>query len=155
MVTLKLKTDDFKTLTRRRSLAAPTQLADVLFHVSETLLRVELDGRSFRLIGVGSSGLEDATHADPPDLADPGGGKRKRVEHAIDIIRARHGGDAILKGAALAAPPRACRRRSASAWARRAITPRTMKAPTTTPDQQDGGGRISKPTRLMRNLKSP
>ncbi|MEE3049120.1 MAG: hypothetical protein VX373_07345, partial [Pseudomonadota bacterium] len=72
-----------------------------LFHVSETLLRAELDGRSFRLIGVGSSGLEDATHADPPDLADPGGGKRKRVEHAIDQIRARHGGDAILKGRGL------------------------------------------------------
>lgn len=101
LVTLKLKTDDFKTLTRRRSLPAPTQLADVLFHVSETLLRAELDGRSFRLIGVGSSGLEDATHADPPDLADPGGGKRKRVEHAIDQIRARHGGDAILKGRGL------------------------------------------------------
>ena len=101
VVTLKLKTDDFKTLTRRRSLPAPTQLANVLFHVSETLLRAELDGQSFRLIGVGSSGLEDATHADPPDLADPGGGKRKRVEHAIDQIRARHGGDAILKGRGL------------------------------------------------------
>ena len=30
-----------------------------------------------------------------------GGGKRKRVEHAIDQIRARHGGDAILKGRGL------------------------------------------------------
>ena len=64
-------------------------------------MRAEVDGRCFRLIGVSSSGLEDAIHADPPDLANPGRGKRKRVEHAIDRIRARHGSDAIHKGRGL------------------------------------------------------
>jgi DNA polymerase-4 len=36
--------------------------------------------------------------ADPPDLLDPDRGRRKKVEAAIDAVRARLGENAIGKG---------------------------------------------------------
>ncbi len=98
VVTLKLKTAEFRTLTRRTTLAAPTQLADTLFRASAPLLDRELDGRRFRLLGVGAAGLEDCRLADPPDLADPGARRRARAELAVDRVREKLGRDAIAKG---------------------------------------------------------
>ena len=67
-VVLKLKTSDFRILTRHRRLTRPTQRADVLMTAAEPLIRKEADGRSFRLIGIGVDQLRPATDADPPDL---------------------------------------------------------------------------------------
>jgi DNA polymerase-4 len=68
-VTLKLKTADFRILSRSRRLADPTQRADALFRAAVPLLAEEVDGRTaFRLIGIGSDRLAEATLADPPDL---------------------------------------------------------------------------------------
>lgn len=101
VVTLKLKNRDFKTITRRRSLSAPSQLADVIYRVGAYLLEAEMDGSAFRLIGIGVSNLSHEMNADPADLADSSGGKRKKVEQAMDRIRARHGSTAITKGRGL------------------------------------------------------
>ena len=65
---LKLKSADFKLLTRSKRLEFPTQRADVLFAAALPLIEKEADGRSFRLIGIGVDGLEPAEGADPPDL---------------------------------------------------------------------------------------
>ena len=65
---LKLKTHDFRVLTRNLRLAHPTQQADVLFRNVAPMIEREADGRAFRLIGVGVSDLCPSTHADPPDL---------------------------------------------------------------------------------------
>jgi DNA polymerase-4 len=67
-VTLKLKTSDFRIVTRSRRLAHPTQRAAVMFESIAPLIEKEADGRTFRLIGVGMSGLGSATAADPADL---------------------------------------------------------------------------------------
>jgi DNA polymerase-4 len=67
-VVLKLKTHDFKILTRNRRLAHPTQRADVLAEQARDLIAGEADGRLFRLIGVGVSDLRPEEEADPPDL---------------------------------------------------------------------------------------
>jgi DNA polymerase-4 len=67
-VVLKLKTNDFLVLTRNHRLNHPTQRADVIFSAAVSLLRREIGGRAFRLIGVGVADLRPATHADPPDL---------------------------------------------------------------------------------------
>jgi DNA polymerase-4 len=67
-VVLKLKTSDFKIITRTRRLANPTQRADVLQEAALALLVREVDGRTFRLLGVGADQLCPATLADPPDL---------------------------------------------------------------------------------------
>jgi DNA polymerase-4 len=107
-VTLKLKTAEFRQLTRQRRLSDPTRLAEELYRTARQLLTREANGRRFRLIGVGASDLVDAAQADPPDLADPGRAQRVRVEAAIDAVRAKLGETAIDKGRALA---RGARRR--------------------------------------------
>ena len=67
-VVLKLKTADFRIITRNRRLEFPTQKADVLMEAAATLISREADGRAFRLIGVGVDSLRPADEADPPDL---------------------------------------------------------------------------------------
>ena len=67
-VVLKLKTSDFKILSRHMRLASPTQRADLIQRAAVTLISREADGRSFRLIGVGMADLCDSRAADPPDL---------------------------------------------------------------------------------------
>jgi DNA polymerase-4 len=97
-VTLKLKTAQFRTVTRSLHLAAPTQLAETLYRGAEGLLAAAVDGTRYRLIGVGGTDLGDAAQADPPDLFDPRADKRRRVERAIDDVRAKLGRQAIAKG---------------------------------------------------------
>jgi DNA polymerase-4 len=67
-VVLKLKTSDFRIITRSRSFAHPTQRADLMFESVAALIDKEADGRTFRLIGVGAGELGEATAADPTDL---------------------------------------------------------------------------------------
>ncbi|MGE5476515.1 MAG: DNA polymerase IV [Bacteroidales bacterium] len=67
-VVLKLKTADFKVLTRNHRLPAATARADMLLRVAVPLLEREADGRAFRLIGIGVADLCAAAEADPPDL---------------------------------------------------------------------------------------
>lgn len=67
-VVLKLKTSDFRTLTRSRGLAHPTQRADLIFEIIAALIDKEANGPTYRLIGVGIANLGQATAADPTDL---------------------------------------------------------------------------------------
>jgi DNA polymerase-4 len=97
VVTLKLKTSDFRILTRRVSLGTPTQLARVLFNTCKSLLAKEPRGPKYRLIGVGLSELSDAG-ADALDLADPGSLKRAAAERAVDRARQKFGTDAVVTG---------------------------------------------------------
>ncbi len=102
VVTLKLKTARFKTLTRRLSLPQPTQLADTLYRTARGLYDPEAGSGPFRLIGVGLSDLVPAHLADREgDLLDPGAGRREGAERAADALRQRFGADAIVKGRAL------------------------------------------------------
>ncbi|WP_323761413.1 DNA polymerase IV [Maricaulis sp.] len=102
VVTLKLKTAQFKTRTRRRTLSEPSQLADTLFRVGRELLDKEVDGTRFRLIGIGFSGLRDAV-GDAGDLLDPQAIRRATAERAMDRARERFGSDAVMKGRGLSA----------------------------------------------------
>ncbi|MAA98092.1 MAG: DNA polymerase IV [Stappia sp.] len=97
-ITLKLKTADFRTLTRARGLADPTQLADRIFATGDQLLKGEVDGRRFRLLGIGVSDFAPSSFADPDDLVDTGAGQRARAERAIDALREKFGRDAIELG---------------------------------------------------------
>lgn len=67
-VVLKMKTSDFRILTRNRRLVHPTQRADVLLEHATSLVEKEADGRTFRLLGVGVADLRPAAEADPADL---------------------------------------------------------------------------------------
>lgn len=100
-VTLKLKGADFRTLTRARTLADPTRLAERIYRTALPLLAREARGRAFRLLGVGVSELVSARDADRGDLADRDTVSRLlRAEDAIDAVRAKYGPAALLKGRA-------------------------------------------------------
>lgn len=100
VVTLKLKTRDFQTLTRRVSLPEATQLAQTIFRTAKPMLAKEVNGRKFRLIGVGISGLQTAASTDAVDLLDPRIKKRASAERAADLARAKFGKDAVKTGRA-------------------------------------------------------
>jgi len=97
-VTLKLKTADFKTRTRARSLGHPTQLAARIFAAGRDLLSHEVGRTRFRLIGIGVTHLQDATGDDLSDLIDR---RAAGAEHAVDKLREKFGKDAVVKGITL------------------------------------------------------
>ncbi|MGC6471710.1 MAG: DNA polymerase IV [Parvibaculales bacterium] len=103
-VVLKLKTADFKSLTRNRKLSDPSQMAQTLFEHGRAMLRKELDAspkRAYRLIGIGYAGLTEGGLADPFDLADPDKDKRISAERAVDRVRKKFGLGTISKGRGL------------------------------------------------------
>ena len=100
-IVLKLKSADFKTITRSRSLDNPTQLSEVIYQESRRMLAKVTDGRHFRLIGVGTGDLRDGEDADPPSLLVPELEQVAKVERAIDAVRLKLGDGAIKKGRSL------------------------------------------------------
>jgi len=105
VVTLKLKTADFRIVTRRKALPVPTQTAKTLFAVARALLAAEADGRRWRLIGVGIAELVDADAVEGDFFS---GDERRALagERTMDSIRARFGSGAVTSGRALAAKTR-------------------------------------------------
>jgi DNA polymerase-4 len=101
VATLKLKTADFRILTRRRTLSAPTQTSKVLFAVAREMLAGEIGG-AYRLIGAGLSEFVDA--ADGLDLFAEEERRARRSETTLDALRERFGADAIVTGRTLKRP---------------------------------------------------
>ena len=97
-VTLKLKTADFRILTRARRLNTPTQSAEEMFRAAEPLLAREADGRALRLIGIGAHGLIEARSVVQGDLFGGVGRENDRIDKAVDALRDRFGEDAIVRG---------------------------------------------------------
>jgi len=97
-ITLKLKSAGFRLRTRARHLMIPTQLANVLYDTGLQLLAREVDGTAFRLIGIGISGLSEASGNDPIDLIEPEIGRKAAAERAMDRVRDRFGRDAVVRG---------------------------------------------------------
>ncbi|WP_333714837.1 DNA polymerase IV [Yoonia sp.] len=102
VVQLKLKTHDFRLISKRQSLHHPTQIADTIYRTARGLFDQVGNRGPYRLLGVGLSEITSDTDADREgDLLDPDAGKRAEAERAADRIRARFGKDAIIKGRAL------------------------------------------------------
>lgn len=102
VITLKLKTSDFKLITKRQSLRHPTQMADTIYRTAAALFEQTVQRGPFRLLGVGLSEITSADDADREgDLLDPDAAKRSKAEQATDAIRAKFGAGAIKKGRAL------------------------------------------------------
>ena len=102
-VVLKLKTGNFKSLTRNRTLPVSTCMAERIFGAGNDLLNAELQNNprtAYRLIGIGVTGLVEAEFADMPDLVSTD--KRNlQAELAMDKIRIKFGHGTILKGRSL------------------------------------------------------
>jgi len=102
VVTLKVKQSNHKSLTRRVTLADPTQMTDVIYASAKILLAPVLEKAPFRLIGVGISNLSDMVDVmSMGNLLDPRAGKREQAERAADTIKEKFGKDAIQKGRSL------------------------------------------------------
>jgi len=106
-ITVKVRDTTFRTITRQRTLPAPTDLTEPIFRAALDLARPEIRGVRIRLLGVTASGLGEpdqavlfAAEADEP--------KRRRVVEAADRVRHRYGERAItrarLVGSRLPAP---------------------------------------------------
>ena len=99
VASLKLRAADFRLITRRRTLAVPTQTSRALFAVARELLAAEARGGAYRLIGAGLSDFVDA--ADGLDLFAEDERRDRRGEKALDALRERFGRDAVMTGRAL------------------------------------------------------
>jgi DNA polymerase IV len=103
-ITLKLRDQKFKIITRRRTLNEPTLLAARLFEHGRALLAPEADGKiRFRLIGIGLSDFAPAEEADKGDMFDEKTPKRAAAESAVAKARERFGRDAVKTGRGLRA----------------------------------------------------
>ncbi len=99
-VTLKIKYDDFRQITRSTTLSQPFQSSDVLYTQARRLLDARLLGQKIRLIGVGASNLVSAQTPSQMDLfpshpiQDSGWDS---IDQTIDAINDRFGRDTVNK----------------------------------------------------------
>jgi DNA polymerase-4 len=107
-VALKLRHDDFHTVTRRHTLPDATDLDAELLGAARALFRAAFDDvrrrdRGVRLIGIAATNLGVSAE---PDLFEPPARTRlRRLTSAVDEVRAKFGFDA-MKPAQLVRPPR-------------------------------------------------
>lgn len=100
-VTLKLRLDDFHTVTRRQTLPVATALDAELLGVARILFRaafLDVRGRDrgVRLLGVAATNLSTI---DPQDLFEaPERTRLRQLTDAVDAVRARYGFDAMTPG---------------------------------------------------------
>ncbi len=99
VASLKLKTAGFHSISRRRTLSAPTQTGKVLFAVAREMLAGEVRSGPFRLIGAGLSDFVDA--AEGLDLFADEERRARKSESAIDVLRGKFGASAVVTGRAL------------------------------------------------------
>ena len=100
-VVLKLRCDDFRRLTRSRTLPAPTQTARTLFACAREMLALEARGKAYRLIGVGLADIAEAELAAADLFGGDGEARARTTETAVDALRGRFGADAVVSGRAL------------------------------------------------------
>jgi DNA polymerase-4 len=102
-VTVKIRDDDFRTVSRSRSMVAPSNSTLTLYRLGRALFQRWLDehpGTPVRLLGLGASSLEDDSssgHADE-NSADALGARQ--LDRVFDSINRRFGG-AIVHGRTL------------------------------------------------------
>jgi DNA polymerase IV len=105
-VTLKLRHDDFRTVTRRRTLETATDLDAELYEAARALFReafedVRRRSRAVRLIGIPATNLGVAAEADlfePPERQ-----RLKDLSAAVDKVRGKYGFGAVTPGSMLRA----------------------------------------------------
>jgi DNA polymerase IV len=100
-VTLKLRHDDFRTVTRRRTLETATDLDPELFQAARSLFRaafadVRRRDRGVRLIGISATNLGTAAEEDlfePPERV-----RLRNLTEAVDKLRNKYGFNAVTPG---------------------------------------------------------
>jgi DNA polymerase IV len=103
-VSVKIRNSAFETITRQRTLAQPTDLGDVIWHIAVDLTRREVRGQRIRLLGVAASGLGDQRQL---ALFDGEEDRHRKVVEAADEVRRKFGTSAIRRARLLDAGVRA------------------------------------------------
>lgn len=93
-VTLKLRTPDFATRTRRKKLASPVQDDDRIFEEASALLAEGHRGEPLRLIGVGVSDLDEVKQ---PSLFEDDA-RAEKIAQVIDALNRKHRRRVVLRG---------------------------------------------------------
>lgn len=101
-VTLKVRDDRFKTVTRSKTLSTSTQVVEDIFGVAESMFleKIDLGRRRVRLLGVGVSQL-DSEPRQQLDLFDGEAESRDRSDELAaveDSVRGKLGSSAITRG---------------------------------------------------------
>ena len=105
-VTLKLRHDDFRTVTRRHTFEVATDLDGELYRAARELFRAAFTdvrgrNRGVRLIGIAATNLGAAAEA---DLFEPPARQRLRdLSTAVDQLREKYGFEAVTPGSVLGA----------------------------------------------------
>jgi DNA polymerase-4 len=102
-VAVKIRTSDFRTLTRSRTLPQPTDVGRELYLAARDLLAAaDLGGLPVRLVGVRAEGLTPAEDVvRQPTLEEAvaeNADARRDAERAMDLVRERFGRSAIGAG---------------------------------------------------------
>lgn len=105
-VTLKLRHDDFRTVTRRRTLETATDLDAELYDAARALFREAFEevrerNRGVRLIGIAATNLGVAAEADL--LESPERQRLRELSVAVDKVRGKYGFGAVTPGSVLRA----------------------------------------------------
>jgi DNA polymerase IV len=100
-VTLKLRHDDFRTVTRRRTLDVATDLDAEIYGAARELFRtafaeVRRRNRGVRLIGVAATNLGTAAEEDL--FESPERVRLRHLTEAVDKVRGKFGFDAVAPG---------------------------------------------------------
>jgi DNA polymerase-4 len=95
-VTLKLRDDDFRTITRSHTLPEPTDVTEALYAAGRSLLTAARWHRPTRLIGITAGPLQAAADRQF-NLFSETGAKQRKVADAVDAIKARFGDAAITR----------------------------------------------------------
>jgi DNA polymerase IV len=98
VVTLKLRTANFKAITRRLTLQEPTATGRIVYEIAKPLLVQELAKGPFRLLGVGLSDLGNLANADHGDLMNATAPRKAALERALDDVKAKYGKGAVTAG---------------------------------------------------------
>ena len=105
-VTLKLRHDDFRTVTRRRTLETATDLDAELYDAARSLFReafeeVRRRNRGVRLIGIAATNLGVSAEADL--FESPERQRLRELSVAVDKVRGKYGFGAVTPGSVLRA----------------------------------------------------
>jgi len=97
-VTMKLRHDDFRTVTRRQTLENATDLDAELYHAARALFRTAFEDvrrrdRGVRLIGIAATNL--GTTAEPDLFEPPERGRLRQLTAAVDKVRGKFGFNSV------------------------------------------------------------
>ncbi len=99
-VVFKVRTPDFATATRRKTLVAPTDQTDLLWEAASELFDVwtRTSRSPVRLIGMGVTQLSTEAGGQLPLFEPESEGRGRRLDGVVDQIREQFGNDAITRG---------------------------------------------------------